>query len=156
LKYFYFLLAIVLVSCKTNSNNSKSVWTFKEYKATTNQILPLKYTCYTLNKKAFDKQLIAGKINLPLADNTFAYFQVENSQTMSEALQDKFPQLKSYKGVQENNTLCKCRVDQNNLDFTITIFCNDATYYISDLYKNNNYFFYNKKDLPNGVGQINE
>ena len=160
MRFLYLLIIIALAtSCKTTKKSQEKLsetWTLQDFKAEKEQILPLVYATYALNKEQFSEQLVTGKIQLPQADNSLAYFQVENSLTMSEALQEKFPQLKSFKGVQLNNTLCQCRIDQNELDFKITILCNDASFYINDLYENGIYFFYNKQDLPEGVGHIKE
>lgn len=161
MKFIYFFLSILLVSCKTTKNTESNAqlinaWSQVNEAIDDDEIKPDNYFSYTLNENEFSKQLAAGLVYLPITNNQFAVFEVENSSTMTAALQLKFPQLKSYKGVQQNNTLCQCRIDENNLDFKITILCNDATFYVNDLFKNKIYFFYNKQDLPAGVGQINE
>lgn len=159
MKFLYFLITLVLVSCKTTKTNIDSfenTWTQIDSKIEKDKLQPKVYASYQLKKEAFSKQLASGLIYLPIEKNSYAVFEVENSNTMSDALQEKYPQLKSYKGIQQSNSLCQCRIDQNELNFSITILCNDATFYINDLYKDGIFYFYNKKDLPAGVGQINE
>lgn len=168
MKIHFLILVIALFSCKTNktinevqvteyeSISTNNPWTKIDIKLNDNLVLPTKYSTYRLNSNLFDQQLKIGMAQLPFLNSEMHIYEVENSNTMSIELQKKFPNIKSYKGFDTKNSLCTCRIDQLDLNFKITILCNDATFYVTDLFDDEIYFFYNKKDLPEGVGQINE
>lgn len=135
--------------------NSAEVWTRQDYRPTKDIQLPNAYETYILNTELFQKQLNDGKVILPLDNGTF-WFEVKESNTISVEMRQKFPQLNSYKGIQTDNKLCQCTIDKKDATYNIAVFCNNKTIYLKDLFKNGIYFVYNKKDVPEGVGTVNE
>ncbi|MEZ4916163.1 MAG: hypothetical protein R2836_04170 [Chitinophagales bacterium] len=137
----------------TPQNNN--AWTRQDYRPTKDLQLPSAYQTYLLDAEIFQKMLDKGAVELP-TENGMASFSVAESNTMSDEMRKKFPNLNSYKGVDVNNKLCQCTIDKKDTNYSITIFCNDKTLYVKDLFRNEIYFVYNKKDVPPGVGTVNE
>lgn len=168
LKIFVFILFFIL-ACKPSKNssntttteptlseeNNSEVWTRQDYRPTKDIQLPNSYETYILNVQNFQNNIDKGKVFLPL-DDGLQLFEVEQSNTISEEMRNKFPNINSYKGIGLSNKLCQCAIDKKDSFYSITVFCNDKTIYVKDLFKNGIYFMYNKKDVPNGVGTVNE
>lgn len=168
LKYLL-LLGVVLSlqsACKSSGEmvstyeeehvNMQNPWTRIDFKPSKEMILPNGYTTYVLDTALFNKQLQMGKAHIPMEDGEMTIYDVKNSNTMSAELQAKFPNIKSYVGNSTINTLCQARIDQKNMEFKISILCNNGTTYLQELYDLGIYFIYNKKDLPAGVGTVKE
>lgn len=159
----YIVVIIILCSitaCKSGeaikSIDEPVTWEKANFKPSKDLILPHGYSTYLLNTSSFIEHLNAGEVQLPMPNGEFTLHTVEDSQTMSEELQAKFPNIRSFKGVDQQNNLCQSRVDQKDTTFKIVIYCNDATIYIQDLHDLGLYFVYYKKDLPEGVGTVKE
>lgn len=159
----YLLILIVLSglnACKSGKIDRKSesdlIWSAVSINLSQELVLPNAYRTYKLNSENFSSLLKQGLVPLPRPDGSIAMYKIEDSKVMSEELQAKFPNINSYKGYEENNTLCQSRIDQINHTFKIVVFCNDATIYVEDLYDLGLYFVYYKNDLPEGIGTIKE
>lgn len=156
------MLAIVcgLSACKSTKvetqTNPGLTWERMDFKPSKEMLLPNGYSTYILNAELFIEELNEGRVSLPMPDGKLAIHQVEDSQTMSPELQAKFPNIRSFNGHDEQNSLCQSRIDQKDDSFKTVIFCNDATIYIQDLHDLGLYFVYYKKDLPEGVGTVKE
>lgn len=133
-----------------------SDWQEIPYSAEEGEILPNSYRVYLLSFESFNEHLNEGLVELPNADGSFSNYKVEPSAVMSPALQEKFPNIRSYQGFNTENKLCQCRIERKEDVMSFAIYCNDASYFIADLQKSKHYFFYNKKDLPEGYGNVNE
>ncbi len=161
MKYLTILTIIAgLFGCKSTKiekqTESHITWEKVDFKPNKEMILPNAYSTFTLQAENFTSQLKSGKIELPMPNGELSSHLVEDSQTMSEELQAKYPNIRSYKGYNEANSLCQSRIDQKDESFKIVIFCNDASIYIQDLNDLGLYFVYYKKDLPEGVGTVKE
>lgn len=162
MKYLaYILITVALFACKSTKLEEKSeevpmVWTPMDIKPDKVLLMPKAYSAYALDIEAFKAQLQAGEIDIPMPDGSLSRHQVEDSQTMSPELQAKFPEIRSYKGYDINNTLCQSRIDQKNELIKLVVYCNDATIFIQDLHDLGLHFVFYKKDLPGGVGTVNE
>ena len=159
----YLLILIVLSglnACKSGKLDRKSksdlIWTAVSVNLSQELILPNAYQTYKLDSENFSRLFEQGTVPLPMPEGNLVMHKIEDSKVMSEELQAKFPDISSYKGYEENNTLCQSRIDQINHTFKIVVFCNDATIYIEDLYDLGLYFVYYKSDLPEGTGIIKE
>lgn len=168
LKYFlsFGLLIGVLGACKSAGSsvtapkqvieNMQNPWLQIDFKPSKELILPNGYTTYILDTALLSKQLQNGKALIPMQNGETISYDIENSKTMSAELQAKFPNIKSYLGNSPENALCQARIDQKNMEFKISILCNNGTVYLQELYDLGIYFIYNKKDLPTGVGTVKE
>ena len=152
------ILLVIVYSCSntksTASKQDKSYW-----KKVDDSKIPENYTKYqvfSLNEKAFLTALENGKIMLPDDNGNFNSFIVEESSTMSPELAAKFPEIKAYKGIQENNELCKTRIEKNKTKFKISVFCNDKTYFIDKDKSTNLFIVYNKANAPSETGVVIE
>ncbi len=160
------LITVVLFSCKSSkelkSSKEEMVETFQNtwekvnFKPEKGLVLPLEYSTYILHAESFKTQLIEGTVEIPNEDGSLSSYQVKDSGTMSPGLQEKFPNIRTYVGNNPDNTLCQARIDQKDMDFKITLLCNDATIYVQQLHDLGIYFIYNKSNLPNGVGTVKE
>jgi hypothetical protein len=170
LKYISFsfiLILFALSACKysekiletTQDENVaplKNPWAIVNFKPEKGLVVPTNYTTYQLNQKIFQEQLLIGMAHLPDLNGDINLFEVKDSGVMTEALQNKFPNIKSYAGFQITNKLCQSRIDIKNDIIKMAVQCNDKTYYIQDLHNLGLYFVYDKKDLPDGLGSVKE
>ena len=161
MRYSFILIVMSgLIACKSGKLDRKSksdlIWSAVSLNLSQELILPNAYRSYKLNSENFSNFLEQGLVPIPMPDGNVVMYKVEDSKVMSEELQAKFPNIRSFKGYEENNTLCQSRIDQINHTFKIVVFCNDATIYIEDLYDLGLYFVYYKNDLPEGTGTIKE
>lgn len=159
----YLLILIVLsglIGCKSVKLDRKSksnlIWSAVNLNHSQELILPNSYRTFKLNSENFSSLLKQGLVPLPMPDGNITMHKIKDSKVMSEELQAKFPNISSFKGYDENNTLCQSRIDQINCTLKIVVFCNNATIYIEDLYDLGIYFVYYKNDLPEGTGTIKE
>ena len=159
----YLLILIVLsglIGCKSGKLDGKSksnlIWSAVNLNLSQELILPNTYRTFKLNSENFSSLLEQGLVPLPMPDGNITMHKIKDSKVMSEELQAKFPNISSFKGYDENNTLCQSRIDQINCTLKIVVFCNNATIYIEDLYDLGIYFVYYKNDLPEGTGTIKE
>ena len=160
----YILLILIsglLLACRSNKiaqeNPKESIlWTKTDFKPSKDLVMPNAYTSYFLNVDLFKEQLQAGEVNLPMPDGSMSKHKVEDSQTMSAELQLKYPQIRSYRGYDLNQSVCQSRIDQKNETIKCVVYCNDATIYIQELHDLGLYFVFLKNDLPQGVGTVNE
>lgn len=124
--------------------------------------LPKKYHVFVvatahLNTRLTELRMKGGTIELPLPDTSVSFgfncetFKVENSGTMSPALNAKYPQIVSLKGFSLKNKNNTIRYDYNGIAQNISIIWNGINYlYVP--YKSNNktyYLLYNKMDDNN-------
>ncbi len=159
MKYFLLIaiVAIVAFSCNTPKKTTTAQTAY--WKLLKSADIPENYTAfkvYSLNESAFLKDLESGTISLPDDLGNINTFSIEESSTMSPELAAKFPDLKSYKGVQTNNELCKPRIEKNKTKIKISVLCNDKTYFIDKDNSKNIYIVYNKENAPKGTGVISE
>jgi hypothetical protein len=154
-------MSVSLLACKSTKIEEKTiedsmVWTPTDIKPDKALLMPNAYTAYALNIEVFKEQLQNGEVDIPMPDGSMSRHKVEDSQTMSPELQAKFPQIRSFKGYDLNNTVCQSRIDQKNDLIKCVVYCNDSTIYIQDLHDLGLHFVFYKKDLPDGVGTVNE
>lgn len=154
-------MVLVLFACKSTKveeshTEDVQVWTQMDIKPDKALLMPNAYTAYALNVEGFKVQLQNGEVDIPMPDGSMSRHKVEDSQTMSPELQAKYPQIRSYKGYDMNNTICQSRIDQKNDLIKFVVYCNDATIFIQDLHDLGLHFVFYKKDLPGGVGTVNE
>lgn len=160
MKYYliYSFLIIISVSCN-NSKNTTSSKTISYWKQLEVEKIPKKYSNYnvfTLNENQFLQALENGTAILPDDLGNLNTFIIEESKTMSEELTNKFPDIKSYKGEQKDNSLCKPRIETNKTKIKISVLCNDKTYFIDKDKELNLFIVYNKANAPKGTGTVNE
>lgn len=109
------------------------------------------YTTYKLDEATFKASLKNKLVEIPDLKGNFNVFEVKPSGTMNQELADKFPDIRSYSGVQQDNKLCQCRISSNKNKIDIAVLCNDVTYYIKHFSNNdeNIYVLYDKMSLKN-------
>lgn len=107
------------------------------------------YTCYKLDEKLFRSELNLGVVNIPDTDGVINTFEVNTNETMSQDLAERYPELLTYSGVQQNNKLCQVRITTKENKIDITVLCNDKTYYIKHFENENQsiYVLYDKQSL---------
>lgn len=152
------LLIIVAFSC-TNTKNSTTKSKSNYWKQLAKEDIPEKFNkfqVFNLNELEFRAALVKNTVSIPNNLGEINFFKVEDSGTMSEELAAKFPNIKSYKGQQTDNSLCDIRIDTKKDKIKIVVFCNEKTYYIDKDKESGLYIVYNKKDAPKGVGSVNE
>lgn len=132
------------------------MWQQVNYKPEKGAILPAEYATYVLNVELFSKALQSGNIELPNLNNGFSVYFIKRSATMSQALQEKYPNIRSYEGQEAHQDQNQVRIDQKNDSFKIAILASWGSYFIQELETPGIYYFYNKADLPENTGLINE
>lgn len=158
----YFLIFSFFIVASLACNNSKNATSSKNttyWKALSKETIPEKYNAYQvyqLNEEKFINALKNGSVTLPDDLGNLNHFNIVESNTMSPELAEKFPNIKSYKGEQEDNSLCKSRIEKNNSKLKISVFCNDKTYFIDKDKELDIYIVYNKKNAPKEIGTVNE
>jgi hypothetical protein len=158
----YFLIFSFFVIASSACNNSKNVTSTKTnpyWKQVTSEETPYKYSAFVifrLDEKAFLEALENGTVTLPDDLGNLNYFTIEESNTMSAELAEKFPDIKSYKGTQIDNSLCKPRIEKSKTKIKISVLCNDKTYFIDKDKDLGFYILYNKENAPKGTGTVNE
>ncbi|RLJ63379.1 putative secreted protein (Por secretion system target) [Lacinutrix venerupis] len=166
--WFFTLVLSVLLTLPAFSQNGKSFWTKTSYsKASNNELVyrktePNKAEFYQLDINALKQQLqnapnrnnFAGTSNVivdfPTAEGTFESYRVKEAPVMEEALQNKYPQLRTYIGESVNTpgTVIRFSITPQGLH-TMSMSNNNGTQFIDPYSKNNNdYIVYSKKDLP--------
>ncbi len=152
------LLFVLSISC-SNSKNTVKDTNSSYWSVVVADNVPEKYTKYPaflLNEKDFIKALEKGFVLLPDNKGAINSFTIEETQTMSAELAAKFPNIKSYKGKQNNNSLCKPRIERNESKIKISVFCNDKTYFIDKVKEQSIYIVYTKQNAPIGIGVVQE
>ncbi|MCB9257009.1 MAG: hypothetical protein H6579_07765 [Chitinophagales bacterium] len=159
----YISFFMVFLACKNQKELTSSelessavLWEHANYKPEKGAILPTNYSTYILNTKLFAQALENGSIELPNYTNTWTSYQVKRSATMSESLQEKFPNIRSYEGQELKQKQNQVRIDQKNDSFKIVVYTSSGTYFIQELETSGIYYFFNKADLPENTGLINE
>ncbi len=114
------------------------------------RIEPSNFTLYKCDFLALLKQLDKNEItiDLPMIDQMRS-FQLENSNTMSEELAAKFPNIKSYKGKSEDG-IYAIRLDTNEEGLFVEISSPQSKQLISPILKGNTTFYAlcRSQDLP--------
>ena len=144
---YTFLLSIILTCCKSAENNQNTSNYWNEIKIKESNLnLPEKYLGLelTLNQLMADIET-NNKVNLPTPDLNFQRFSIANSSTMSPELATKFPNVKSYRIVSEENENLGS-IDINNGGFFAMVNLNNKTYFINPVTKKSNlYICYEKQ-----------
>lgn len=107
------------------------------------------YVTYHLDESAFMLALNNNEVDIPDLDRNLNTFEVAPNSTMSTELAERYPELLTYSGVQQNNKLCQVRITTKSNNIDITVLCNDKTYYVKQ-FKNQNqsiYVLYDKQSL---------
>lgn len=151
------VLLIVVVSCVSTQNidyAKNDLWEFipsKEIES--NSILPTKYLILTLNKKILEDKLISDspEISLPDTNQAFIMVKLEDSGTMSPELAKKFPNIKSFRGQELDNSSTKVRIDKNSSGLFAMIVRDGQTYFINPIKKGSStYIVYDKAHAVRG------
>lgn len=154
IKYTLFLL-VILTCCKSAKNTQfiESYW--NEIKIEQSQsYLPSKYISYELKLDELNLDVEENsKINLPIPDLGIKRFSVIHSGTMSPELAKKFPNIKSFKILNDQNELLGS-LDINNSGLYAMISIENSTFFINPVTKKSvQYICYEKqyafKDLNN-------
>jgi hypothetical protein len=110
---------------------------------------PSSFVLWKCNYDRFMTDLIGDDIRVLLpVEGDLQTFTLQNSGTMSKALAEKFPNIKSYKGESENGTTA--RVDTNDEGF-FAEYKNGSTIWLVAPYLKGSksyYIFYEKSSLP--------
>ena len=173
MKNFYFnwiftLVLSVLVTIPAFSQSGKSLWVKTTLDDASKKELvfrktePNKAGFYQLDINALKAKLQAAPnrdtfsgtsnviIDFPTADGTFEPFRVKEAPIMEEALQYKYPNIRTYIGESINTpgTVIRFSITPQGLH-TMSMSNNNGTQFIDPFSKNSNeYIVYNKKDLP--------
>ncbi len=141
-------LFLFLVSCKgTNSFSTQVYWTeISEVSANEND-LPAKFKAYSLD---IDKLKLAVESNnaleIPTPYGEILTVNVKTSSTMSPALAEKFPEIRSYV-VLNSEKVSSGRIDINPSGFYAMISIESNTYFINPVERNSpEYVCYLKGD----------
>lgn len=124
---------------KKNSSTKNDIWTFISSEDMGNDnSLPKEYTAMKLNIELLEKQLKQSRtpeIALPIINQTLITVKLEDSGTMSADLAAKFPNIKSYKGRELNDSSTEIRVDKNSSGVFAMIVREGQTYFINPIKK---------------------
>lgn len=160
MRYFLiFSFFIIAILACNNSKNATSSTPVSYWEQLNNDNIPTKYNTYPvfkLNEDLFLKALENGSVIIPDDLGNLNSFTIEESKTMSAELAEKFPNIKSYKGKQIDNSLCRPRVETNKTKIKISVLCNDKTYFIDKDKELGLFIVYNKQNVPLGIGNVNE
>ena len=151
-------LFLTTLSCNSTqkvSGAENDLWTFistNELKQ--NELMPKEYLALELNKALLEDKLNQSKtpqITLPTLDQSFITVRLEDSGTMSPVLAAKFPNIKSLKGEQVDNSITKVRIDKNAKGFFAMIVAEGQTYFINPSEKGSSvYIIYDKQNAVKG------
>ena len=168
LRISYLLVLFVLVS---SDLVSQSLWelipetSIEKSGNEEREIVPDHYLTLSLDYKALKKTLhkapksyqkgnynALASLDLPLPDGTMARFGFYESSCFSPVLQEKFPEIRSYRGVALDGSGIQARVDFGHMGFHAVIKTSKGDVYIDPyyLYGTDNYITYYTKDDPIG------
>lgn len=160
MKYFLIFSFFIIVSFACNNpKNATTSKTGSYWKQLKTENVPNKYSAfvvYTLEESPFLKALENGNVILPDDNGNLNTFSIVSSNTMAPELAAKFPDLKSYKGEQIDNSFCNPRIAISKTKIKISVLCNDKTYFIDKDKELNLFIVYNKESAPKGTGTVNE
>lgn len=156
---FFCCFLVIIFSCKSKSkiqsntdNTSSNYWKIIDVKLENTQFeSPEDYDTYHLEEALFMLALKNNEVAIPDLNKNLNTFEVTPNSTMSPELAERFPELLTYSGVQQNNKLCQVRITTKNNNIDIAVLCNDKTYYIKQI-KNQNqsiYVLYDKQSIKN-------
>ena len=109
------------------------------------------YITYELDETTFQAALKNKLVEIPDLNGAYNSFKVSTNTTISPELAERFPELLTYTGVQQNNKACQARITTHNEKIDITVLCNDKTYYIKNFQNQTQsiYVLYDKQSLTN-------
>lgn len=110
---------------------------------------PNSFVLWKCNYDRLMTDLVGDDIHVLLpVENELILFTLQNSGTMSEALVEKYPTIKSYKGASENGTTA--RVDTNDEGFFAEFKNGSNIWLVAPYLKGSKtyYIFYEKSSLP--------
>ena len=82
------------------------------------ETLPETFLAFQLDEGLLRKSLAGSdSLSLPLPDSTFMTFTLSDSGTMSPGLRERFPDIRSYKGVSTETNRIQARIDINQNGF---------------------------------------
>ena len=148
--------SILMVGCKCKKVKADiQYWQKVDFKIEGENNFNGNYLTYKLNEKLFFEQFAKDSVLLPDLQGNLNLFSVQENQTISPELAAKFPELKTYQGVQKNNTLCQSRITFQNFQPDITVLCNNQTYYIKKVTQDKTSFYvvFDKKDTKNTLSE---
>jgi len=167
-KWAFTLMLTALVLTPSFSQNGKSLWTRTVQVKTAKEELvyrksePKKAKFYQLNIEALKaKLLFAPKrkiatgisnliIEFPSADGVLESYRIKEASIMEDALQAKFPDMRSYVGQSVDNPSQLIRFSVTPSGLNTMAFTENGTEFIDPYTKNGNYYIaYNRNSLTN-------
>ena len=147
LSKYTLLLLIILTCCKSAENNQKTANYWNEINLDNpDSNIPEQYDSYelTLNQLVLDLEN-NKEVNIPIPNHGIQRFGVTISSTMSPELAKKFPNIKSYRIISDENENLGS-LDINNSGLYAMVRLNDEIYFVNPVTKNDNrYICYNKR-----------
>lgn len=141
-------LFLLFMSCKgTNSFSSQTYWTeISEVSANEND-LPTKFKAFSLDIDKLKSAIESNTaLEIPGPDGEILTVNVKISSTMSPALAEKFPEIRSYV-VLNSDKVSSGRIDINPSGFYAMLTIESVTYFINPVEKNSKeYVCYLKGD----------
>ncbi|AMC11130.1 hypothetical protein Lupro_07645 [Lutibacter profundi] len=167
-KYFVFTLFLFLIIFSVSSQNKGDLWikntkleknTFQKIKR---KSIPTDFEIYNLNLNLLQRELTNAPkrknkitksnvvLRFPNENGEFVKYQIFETPILEEALQRKYPNIKSYigKGINNSNSVVRFSVTSLGLHAMVFQKTGQSTYI--DPYSSNkeSYIFYKKKSLP--------
>ncbi|HNP20254.1 MAG TPA: hypothetical protein PKL31_17570 [Fulvivirga sp.] len=138
-----------LIGCQTTNNGAtSSYWTDVATANPINGQRPVNLDIEEFNKLAPGSDEIA----IPIPEGGYINIQIKKSSTMSPALEEKYPDIKSYVVIQSGNIISG-RIDINPSGFYAMITTTENTFFINPITKGSkSYLCYEKR---NAKGDMN-
>ncbi|QSE97267.1 hypothetical protein [Fulvivirga lutea] len=150
MKYIPMLLLVGLLAyCCKPTDNQKTANTISYWQPTSiskSETLPKEFNSYKLDFDKLKNHLTTtNKVITPTLGGEYQENHLEESGTMSPELAAKFPEIKSYKII-GNDDIVLGRIDINPSGFYLMITDKQTTYYINPVEKKSEYYIvYDKK-----------
>ncbi|MEL6986252.1 MAG: reprolysin-like metallopeptidase [Bacteroidota bacterium] len=165
-KNYYYYLSMACLFLISNSAISQSFWLSSnenEFEKGRRDIQPNKFKAFTLDFNDIQSTLLAAPseldvnphqsnfvVGFPNPEGKVEGFKLVEYSMMEEDLANKYPEIKTYRGVHIKNPYTRIRVDITARGIRAMIYAHEGNYYIDPYSRANKseYVVYYKKDYP--------